>query len=533
MKLLSRWNYFTALLLWLCLGFALSAIVIAQDIQGVREDLVQFGDAYADHLNKKMVGTETILKGFSAMFGAVGNTDPEQAASYVRQVIASNPEIFALEIVQKVSKRKLNEFIARKRRDGNPDFSVRSFSYGANRKWVPLQNKSFYYPIVFMEPMSAKSRKVIGLDVESVPFLKQAMFASLQRATPVSTHPFRLVEGNMAYVAFFPIQDAGKHRDSSEAHPARQDELVDMVIDAESMARSEKFPVSTGWSTVIYHRDFNPDDPKGQLLAVSGQPRSALESAIFPSFIYRKQLGTMGEPFSLIVKRQVGWADLDWRLLTLVGMLTLISSLTLLLLLRAIQRGRISQIEHQQRLWQLANFDSLTGLPNRMHLMDRLEQMLFRINRQKKHFAVMFLDIDEFKPINDSHGHAVGDLLLQEVSRRLRACVRETDTVARLSGDEFVIMLGDLDPDKTGAAAQASAVAEKIRAALAEPYRLKDPQHGADDDPVSLNITSSIGVAVIVNQEAVPEQALKYADSAMYLAKRSGGNSIRFHLQPA
>lgn len=533
MKPLPKWNYFTALLLWLSLSFALSAIVVAQNIHGVKEDLVQFGDGFADHLNKKMVGTETVLKGFSAMFGAVGNADPAQARSYVRQVIENNPEIFALEIVQKVNKRELNEFIVRKRRNGTPDFSVKSFSYGNERKWLPLKDKPYYYPIVFMAPMTEKSRQVIGLDVESVPFLRRAMFASLQKTMPVSTHPFRLVEGNTAYVVFLPIQDAGKLPDFPGEHTARNDELVDMVIDAESMARSEKFPISAGWSTDIYHRDFNPDDPKGQLLALSGPPRSAFESAIFPSFTYHKQLGTMGEPFSLVVKRQVGWADLDWRLLTMVGLLTLISSLTLVSLLRANQRGRVILIENQRKLWQLANYDSLTGLPNRMHLMDRLEQMLFRNNRQEKHLAVMFLDIDEFKQINDSCGHAVGDLLLQEVSRRLCDCVRETDTVARLSGDEFVIILGELDRDKTGAVAQASTVAEKIRAALAEPYSLKGTQHGTDEESVSLNITSSIGVAVIVNQEAVPEHALKHADSAMYLAKRSGGNSIRFYQQPA
>jgi diguanylate cyclase (GGDEF)-like protein len=533
MKPLSRWNYLMAMLLWLSLSFALSAIVMAQDIRGVKDDLIQFGDAFADHLNRKMVGTETILKGFSAMFGAVGNTDPAQASSYVRQVIANNPEIFALEIVQKVDKRNLHDFIARKRHEGSPDFAVRSFSYGTERKWVPLQDKCCYYPIVFMEPMTEKSSKVIGLDVGSVPFLSRAMFDSLRHQAPVSTHPFRLVEGNTAYVVFYPIQDAGTHHVPNVAYPARHDELVDMVIDAESMARSDKFPVAAGWSTVVYHRDFSPDDPKGRLFASSGQPRSALENAIFPSFTYRKELGTMGEPFSLMVKRQVGWADLNWRLLGLVGFLTLISSLTLLLLLRSIQRSRISQIEHQHRLWQLANFDSLTGLPNRMHLLDRLEQELFRINRQEFHAAVMFLDIDDFKLINDSYGHAMGDLLLQDVSRRLRGCVRETDTVARLSGDEFVVILGDLDPDEAGAAAQASAVGEKILAALAEPYSLNDPQHGGGGDPVLLRITSSIGVAVITNQEDAPEQALKHADSAMYLAKRSGGNSIRFHGQPA
>jgi CHASE1-domain containing sensor protein len=202
-KPLSIWAYVISLTLWLTFCVGVAATVVVLNIRGVETDLLQYVDAYSDHLNREMVSSETILKGFSALFGAVGRTDPVKASRYVRQVIESNPQIFALEIVQAVERSQLAEFVAAKRREGIPHFTVKSFSYDSDRKWQALEEKPVYYPIVFMEPMSPGSADILGLDVESVPFLRKAMGASLQRRTPVASHPFRLVQGNLAYVVFF------------------------------------------------------------------------------------------------------------------------------------------------------------------------------------------------------------------------------------------------------------------------------------------------------------------------------------------
>ena len=146
--------------------------------------------------------------------------------------------------------------------------------------------------------------------------------------------------------------------------------------------------------------------------------------------------------------------------------------------------------------------------------------------------ALMFLDLDNFKPLNDTHGHGVGDLLLIEVARRLTSCVREVDTVARFGGDEFVVMLGELDVDKAESITQAGLVAEKIRITLAEPYLLKIQQEGKAEIAVEHYCTSSIGIALFINHEASPEDILKHADMAMYQAKEGGRNSVRFYYWP-
>ncbi len=142
--------------------------------------------------------------------------------------------------------------------------------------------------------------------------------------------------------------------------------------------------------------------------------------------------------------------------------------------------------------------------------------------------ALMFLDLDNFKPLNDTHGHGVGDLLLIEAASRLKKCVRGMDTVARFGGDEFVIMLSELNADKSDATEQARLVADKILAALSEPYVLKISQGEKIYDVVH-HCTASIGVTVFLNHGSSQDDILKQADSAMYEAKGAGRNTIRFH----
>jgi diguanylate cyclase (GGDEF)-like protein len=141
----------------------------------------------------------------------------------------------------------------------------------------------------------------------------------------------------------------------------------------------------------------------------------------------------------------------------------------------------------------------------------------------------MFLDLDNFKPLNDMHGHVVGDLLLIEVADRLKACVREMDTVARVGGDEFVIMLSELAVDKDDSTLQARNVAEKIRLVVSEPYKLATQHSETLGAIVMHHCTVSVGVALFTNHEASPEDVMRWADAAMYRAKKEGRNAFRIY----
>jgi len=184
-------------------------------------------------------------------------------------------------------------------------------------------------------------------------------------------------------------------------------------------------------------------------------------------------------------------------------------------------------MEHE--VHQLAFYDALTKLPNRRLLNDRLNQAMLASKRSACYGALMFLDLDNFKPLNDMRGHGVGDLLLIEAADRLKSCVREIDTVARFGGDEFVVLLSDLNADKAESAAQAQVIAEKIRVTLSAPYFLTIKHEGQADTRIEHHCTASIGVALFINHEASQTDILKWADSAMYQAKEAGRNLIRFH----
>lgn len=168
---------------------------------------------------------------------------------------------------------------------------------------------------------------------------------------------------------------------------------------------------------------------------------------------------------------------------------------------------------------QLAFYDPLTKLPNRRLLQDRLQQALAVSARSGQHGALQFIDLDNFKTLNDTLGHGVGDLLLEQVGLRLTGCMREGDTVARLGGDEFVVMLESLSKDTSEALVQARKVGEKVLNAINQPYRLLEHD---------VNITPSIGVTLYSGHQDTMENLLKQADLAMYQSKTAGRNTLRF-----
>ncbi|GAB3486853.1 hypothetical protein GCM10027399_00290 [Curvibacter fontanus] len=173
----------------------------------------------------------------------------------------------------------------------------------------------------------------------------------------------------------------------------------------------------------------------------------------------------------------------------------------------------------QEEITRLAFFDPLTMLPNRRLLMDRLQHALAASARSQRHGALMFIDLDHFKTLNDTLGHDKGDLLLQQVALRLSACIREGDTVARLGGDEFVVMLEDLSISAEEAATQAEQVGEKILDELRQPYVL---------DGKEKRSTPSIGVVLFRGHETSIEDLLKQADLAMYQSKTQGRDTLHF-----
>ena len=173
----------------------------------------------------------------------------------------------------------------------------------------------------------------------------------------------------------------------------------------------------------------------------------------------------------------------------------------------------------EEEIQHLAYYDPLTQLPNRRLLLDRMKQAIASSARSEKHGALLFIDLDNFKDLNDSLGHHIGDLLLKQVAERLTSCLREADTVARLGGDEFVVLLEDLSENLKEAAAQTETAGEMILDRLNQVYTIVGHEHRS---------TPSIGAALLAGHQSSIDELLKRADLAMYQAKAAGRNTLRF-----
>lgn len=248
----------------------------------------------------------------------------------------------------------------------------------------------------------------------------------------------------------------------------------------------------TGPHSLIVHRD--------EPLATK------LETWLLPTLHSQGELGGKGQPFDLEIRHQLRWND--FNLPALIG-ITLINLAVFAMLLRHALFRRRDAAEKliQTRRWAyLANHDPLTDLPNRFLLMDRLEMALRRAQRNKTRFALIFMDVDRFKQVNDTYGHQAGDLVLKMVANGIRSAIRAEDAIARIGGDEFVVVLEDVAQRE-----QAEEVGRKILTSLPE---LPEP------DYPGLRINLSLGIAMYPEDGSDADSLIKTADEHMYRNKR-------------
>ncbi len=259
--------------------------------------------------------------------------------------------------------------------------------------------------------------------------------------------------------------------------------------------------VSPNWTEMLGHP---VEEIVGQSYTTVVHPDDVPQCQAFGELVMRSRSKQTGRPYR-VQHRDGSWR---WHLSNgappfddqgrLVGML-------------AIARDITEQREAEHRILYMAQHDLLTDLPNRSLLFDRIDHALRLAERRSHRLALLFIDLDEFKPINDRHGHTVGDLALCEVARRMRNALRESDTVARTGGDEFIVLLPELD-----AAPSAMRVAHKLLEAITTPMRIQG---------LALHVSASIGVAVYPEDGTDTDTLVSAADGAMYRAKHAGGNA--------
>ncbi len=481
------------LTLWFLLSIVSLVLVALRAGDGAQAHLQREADRMAQQLSGHLRDNEAVIDGFSSFLAASGV--PEEAAlrRYARTMLDRYPHIYGLEIAQRVERKDLERFENMMRKRSHPDFQVRSFNYEQGRTWESIKNKNASYPIVFVHPLSAATEQVLGLDLDSVPHLRRPLAEAALRNNSVSSRPFELIEGGLAYVLYRRVP-AG----DSQMQPAGSHLFALLVFKASSLLRLDPDP----WVSV----EVRVDDVV--FFSQAANPAGDLESWLLPERKTEIRNANNAQPVSMTFSRQVRWSDLPLAGLIAVGLVSIASLAMLSTYLGQYHLSLQLDRQHRDDMARMALHDSLTGLPNRSLLADRFAQAVHSAQRNKRQVGILFVDLDKFKAVNDRLGHEAGDLVLIEIANRLRACLRDGDTVCRLGGDEFVVLLPDMAEPFA-----AQLVAKKIFDALQTPHRL------SLENPV---VTASVGISVFPGDGTSLDVLIREADQAMYRVKSDG-----------
>ncbi len=491
--------YALVLIPWLVLLLLAGYVVVLVELRSMEQTFRQEMGDQLQHISHRVHVTESVAEGFAAVVGMSDQLDRQRTSTYLRRVLNRYPHILMGEAAVRVTAADLPRLINEMQAVGFPDFKLRAFGFDSDRKWAKTSPGEFHTPIIYLEPMPAESREILGLDLESNALFRSSLAQSERVGKPLATHPFNLVEGPRAYLVHRLVPQS-----SQTSQTAQQRYILLAVLANQLLPQAD---TREGRSMLLHHADFDRADPAGHLLHRTPVRQDTLQARLFPRFENEMRLNSETQPMILWSEWQLGFADINRNLLLTFGLAALFT------LFLCLAFTRIYAIKEQQRylaetrLYQLARFDALTGLSNRQSFLDQLQQALARARRQHTQLAVLFMDLNGFKAINDHLGHAAGDHLLKLVAGRLGASLREVDRLARFGGDEFVILLEQVTETH-----EVLVVEEKLIDAMAKPFQL-----GAQQVEIGL----SIGIAMFPDDGVTNEQLLAVADSIMYRKKRA------------
>ncbi|WP_265946426.1 sensor domain-containing diguanylate cyclase [Dechloromonas sp. A34] len=464
-------------------------------------------------LKNKLDTNEAVLAGFSAFLQAVDRGDRESAARYAASATAAYPHIYMMEVARKVPLAEEAAFEASLQERWRTDFRLKNFADMTGRQpapGTPATPAEETWPILFMHPSLAETQAIYGLRLETVDYLASSLALAQRSGIPTSSPVFNLYEGGRAYIL---LQQVIRPSGTPSSEPNFFGSTMTAMLVIKAQALFPRFDAEADQSSMRFTAFIaSPAKPESLLFEQPGLTASKLDQWFLPGFSRKIELASASQPMTMRFERQLLWIELlNPEMLTMLvllgGALCLVPWLTIRHY-RALDRAAL---EHERAAY-LATHDLLTDLPNRFLFIDRFEKTFQHGQRNGLPFALLLIDLDHFKEVNDRFGHEIGDQVLVASGRRLVGGLRAGDTVARQGGDEFVALLGNI-PDSTAA----TGVAEKLLVALAEPI-------ATDAGPIT--ISCSIGIALCPTHGESLHDLLKRADQAMYGAKEQGRNTV-------
>lgn len=458
----------------------------------------------------KLDTNEVVLSGFSAFLQAVDRGDTEAARRYAATTAAAYPHIYMIEVARRVPVAEEAAFEASLREGWRSSFKIKDFPGIAYRAPPEAQLASDTWPIVFMYPSLPEAQAIYGTRLETVSYLSHSLALALGNSKPVASPVFELFEGGRAYILLQEVsRPAQKPRAELDFFGSTMTAMV--LIKVESLLSEQN---TAARRPKMHFSAFLTSATKvGSLLFERGSLETAgLNTAFLPKSERQIYIDNASQPVAMRFERQLLWSELlSAEMLTMLAFVGGALFLIPWLMIRHYLSLDQAALEHERSAY-LATHDLLTGLPNRFLFVDRFRQARINWQRNGKSFALLLLDLDHFKSVNDSHGHEVGDQVLIAAAQRMTRELRSGDTVARHGGDEFVILLVNiLNMD------DAQKVGEKLLASIAGPI---------DTAVGSLSISCSIGIAICPPHGEDLDVLRKHADQAMYQSKAAGRNCV-------
>lgn len=462
-------------------------------------------------VEQRVMGYEQMLRGVQSLFATTPLKDRAALHDYVDtlQLDANFSGIQAIGVVVWVSKQNKTAHLAAMRSAGFPDYAI-----------SPDGPRDVYAPIVQREPYVGRNRAPPGSDVWLDPVRRLALERARDSGMPAISGKVQLKADTRSgappgFIMYLPIYAQGSPHDSVDQRRAQLIGWVYAAFHMNDFMASLYGSELPGLTLAMY----DGTDANAESLLYRTGGSAAINEVQRPAAVSANEyMVVAGHNWTLSLSTQDTFENRYGRgmeTVTAGAGVALSLMLTMLAWLMVNGRNRALRLAETmtEELRHMAQHDPLTDLPNRALFNDRLRHELARATRQHGRFAMLFLDLDHFKPVNDNYGHDVGDKVLRQIARRLQDCVRAADTVGRIGGDEFVVLMAELSDSD-----QILALAEKLREALRRSFVVEGHE---------LSISCSIGVAVYPEDGTDAVALTKCADDAMYRAKEEGRDCVR------
>lgn len=509
---------YTPVLIIAILGISLSVTAFLREHALEQEQLStrfeQLAEERATLLQAGIDRTLEILYATGALFDASDAVTRSEFNAFLASLVDRHPELHGVEWLPRVTHEARASFEAQARAEGFTDFQILEVT--DNHSLITAAQRPEYFPVFFIEPFD-RNKAAHGVDSYSQGNNDEVMDSSRDSGAVLATEAFTLVQDTPdqpSIVIYHPIYNHSGPPPSTVAE--RREALLGFTVVLLQIQKLVEFTLQNvdlvGLDWMLVDENAAPDEQR-----ILFQPSSTRTLSISAPPTHHFQ-GNMTTSFALTLPGRAWRMDFQaapyfyahygstraWLILA-IGL-----SLTAFLVLYT-----SSRVRHAQELEHLARHDHLTHLPNRALFAEHLQQVLAAAQRDQRQLAVLFLDLDRFKHVNDSLGHSAGDQMLEKMSARLSHSLRAGDTLARMGGDEFIILMENIHHER-----DAAQLAEKLIATLADPIEVNSMQ---------LHLTVSIGISLYPQDAITAETLTSNADAAMYRAKAAGRNTYQFY----